>query len=220
MYRIRMYSIALIVLISGISPMLAQNTSKADKALEKEWATKLKSLKPMQYKSLVEECENLKTSLQQAKEEQSKAAAALAPLESKLAEKEGQLNALQIEMNKLKTTLATPATQPKVENTNTTRYKTAKTSSPAQKVTGLIYKVQIGAFRNKNLTKYFENSPNFSGEVDSDGTKKYTLGLFEDYWEADHFKKYLREMGVTDAWIVAYKDGIRVALKDAREGVL
>jgi len=33
--------------------------------------------------------------------------------------------------------------------------------------------------------------------------------------EADNFKDYLREMGVKDAWVVCYKNGKRVALKDA-----
>jgi hypothetical protein len=85
---------------------------------------------------------------------------------------------------------------------------------------GLIYKVQIGAFKNKNLEKYLENHVNFSGDIDDDGTKKYTLGYFSDYWEADNFKKYLREMGVRDAWIVSYKDGKRVSMKDALEGAI
>jgi len=80
--------------------------------------------------------------------------------------------------------------------------------------------VQIGAFKNKDLAKYFENNKNFSGDVDADGVKKYTLGYFNDYWEADNFKKYIREMGVKDAWIVAYKNGQRVNLRDVLEGLL
>ncbi|MGI9543756.1 MAG: Ezrin/radixin/moesin family protein, partial [Cyclobacteriaceae bacterium] len=63
-------------------------------------------------------------------------------------------------------------------------------------------------------------SDNFGGEVDSDGTQRYTLGNFKDYWQADKFKKYLREMGVKDAWIVPYKDGRRVPMKDVLEGVI
>ena len=30
---------------------------------------------------------------------------------------------------------------------------------------GVVFKVQIGAFKNKDLAKYFENNPNFGGEV-------------------------------------------------------
>jgi hypothetical protein len=78
--------------------------------------------------------------------------------------------------------------------------------------------VQVGAFRNKDLAKYLDNNPNFSGDTDQDGARKYTLGYFKNYWEADNFKKYLREMGVSDAWLVSYKDGKRVPIKDVLEG--
>ena len=90
-------------------------------------------------------------------------------------------------------------------------------SGAPKMVEGLVYKVQIGAFRNKDLSKYFDNHPNFGGEVDADGTQKFTIGQFRKYWEADTFKKYLREMGVKDAWIVAYRDGKRISMKEARE---
>ena len=53
----------------------------------------------------------------------------------------------------------------------------------------------------------------FHAEEDEDGVKKYTIAAFRDYWEADLFKKYLREMGVNDAWIVSYKDGVRVQIE-------
>lgn len=81
--------------------------------------------------------------------------------------------------------------------------------------TGIVYKVQIGAFRKKDLSRYFDNNPNFGGEVGKEPTEpqRINIGLFRDYWESDIFKKYLREMGVRDAWIVPYKDGSRVDLK-------
>jgi len=63
-------------------------------------------------------------------------------------------------------------------------------------------------------------NPNFGGEKSQDGVNAYTIGLFRDYWEADTFKKYMREMGVKDAWIVPFKDGQRVDIKDVLEGVV
>jgi len=85
---------------------------------------------------------------------------------------------------------------------------------------GVVFKVQIGAFKNKDLSKYFTNNPNFGGEATEKGEQKFTIGIFRDYWEADTFKKYMREMGVKDAWIVPYKDGQRVEIKDVLEGVV
>ena len=85
---------------------------------------------------------------------------------------------------------------------------------------GVVFKVQIGAFKNKDLSKYFNNNPNFGGEAVDKGEQRFTIGIFRDYWEADKFKKYLREMGVKDAWIVPFKDAQRVELKEVLEGVV
>jgi vacuolar-type H+-ATPase subunit I/STV1 len=184
--------LALIVSLSTAS--FAQMT----KAEEKEWAHKLKSLTPASYKQLIEEKEALATEVTKLKQENDVLKAQVVDLNSKL--KEAQ------------------AAQAEKQQAAAAAASNAPVNTMAAK--GVIYKVQIGAFKNKDLSKYFENNKNFSGEVDADGTKKYTLGSFTTYWEADNFKKYLREMGVSDAWVVAYKDGKRVELKDALEGTL
>jgi hypothetical protein len=84
---------------------------------------------------------------------------------------------------------------------------------------GVVFKVQIGAFKNKDLSKYAQNNPNFSADKNEEGFNQFSLGVFRDYWDADTFKKYLREMGVKDAWIVSYRDGKRVPIKDVLENV-
>ena len=87
---------------------------------------------------------------------------------------------------------------------------------------GIVYKVQIGAFKNKDLSKYFDNNPNFGGEAadkNAADPQRITIGIFRDYWEADTFKKYMRDMGVKDAWIAPYKDGQRVEIKDVMDSV-
>jgi hypothetical protein len=50
--------------------------------------------------------------------------------------------------------------------------------------------------------------------------QRITIGIFRDYWEADTFKKYMRDMGVKEAWIVPYKDGVRVELKDVLDAAV
>ena len=37
---------------------------------------------------------------------------------------------------------------------------------------GVVFKVQIGAFKNKNLAKYFDNNPNFGGEAKDNEPQK------------------------------------------------
>ena len=193
---------------------MAQKKSKEELAQEKEWATKLKSLKPLDYKKLVEqkdalagqvsECENAKTTIKNESDG-----------------KDAEISRLKKEVDDYKTGVV------KVPGSQTTTTTVEDNSSTGTKVTthkgptkGVVFKVQIGSFKSKDLTKYFDNNPNFSGEVDADGSKKYTLGVFTDYWEADKFKKALREMGVKGAWVVPYKDGQRVNLKDVLEGAM
>jgi hypothetical protein len=79
---------------------------------------------------------------------------------------------------------------------------------------GVVFKVQIGAY--KGITLADDNSASFGAEKSD--LNKYTIGVFKDYWEADTFKKYMREMGVKDAWIVSYRDGQRVDIKEVLEG--
>lgn len=156
---------------------------------------------PLALKALYEERDQLKSDVEGTKSQ-------LQAKDDKIAELEKQIT--EVKANTIK--MPAEANETDVSSSGYTR--------GAANPQGVIFKVQIGAFKNKDLSKYFENNKNFSGDVDADGTKKYTLGYFSDYWEADRFKKYLREMGVKDAWIVPYKDGKRLNIKDVLEGVV
>jgi hypothetical protein len=190
--------LALFLMIGAVS---AQKKSKEEVAEEKEWAKKLKLLKPLDYKRLVEEKESMANQLQEAQNQTSQC--------------QSEMKALQAEVDRLKQENQTLKTAPQPNANNGGGGNNSSQANTA----GLIFKVQIGAFRNKDLSKYFNNNKNFSGDIDPDGTKKYTLGNFTDYWEADNFKKYLREMGVEDAWVVAYRNGTRIPLKEALESI-
>ncbi|TAF35481.1 MAG: hypothetical protein EAZ57_09615 [Cytophagales bacterium] len=102
-----------------------------------------------------------------------------------------------------------------------------KTGGTDNFASGLAFRVQIGAFSTKDLMNYagdalpcncnemreliaYAEQQRFKPE-EHDGKKKYTVGVFRDYWEADLFKNYLCEMGVKGAFVVAYKDSQRVA---------
>jgi cell division protein FtsN len=186
----------------------------------KEWKQKLKQLSPEQYKQMVEENNTLQKQLSEAKAESDH-------FRNESAAKDAEIQKLKSDLEASRSASAATATTAKtavaVKPAGTTGNNATASAKPAHQSTaadGVTYKVQIGAFKNKDLLKYLQNHKNFSGDVDNDGTRKYTLGEFNDYWEADRFKKYLREMGVKDAWIVSYKDGKRVPIKDALEGLL
>ena len=184
-----------------------QSFAQLSKKEKKEWKKKAKeySKNPANLKQLIEEKQtadnevsslNQKvTSLQSSVSEKD---SRISELEDQLAQSRAQMNAAQAELAQLKENPASSMDFSK----------------------GVVFKVQIGAFKNKNLSKYFENNPNFGGEMKEGEPQKITIGKNRDYWEADTFKKYMREMGVKDAWIVPYRDGQRVEIKDVLEGVV
>ena len=180
------------------------------KQMAKEWKKKAKNYvkNPRALKTLVDDNESLNSQVSSLKSKNQS-------FQSQLSDKDAKISELQDDMTKLRRDLSAAKSQAK---------KAPESNAEPRKrqdlIDGVVFKVQIGAFRNKDLSKYFENHENFSGENDEDGLQKITLGQFRDYWEADTFKKYLREMGVKDAWIVPYKDGVRVPIKDVLEGVM
>lgn len=180
-----------------------------DKQLRKDWEKKKKETDALEFKKVYDDNESLKAEVASKKN-------TVTDLETQVAQKSDELTKLKTEFENYKSSVNT-ATAPEKNNTDAT------ITTPEKKETlskGVVFKVQIGAFKNRDLRKYFENNKNFSGDVDPDGIKKYTLGYFNEYWEAETFKKYLREMGVRDAWIVPYKDGKRVNIRDVLEGLI
>lgn len=183
----------------------AQKMSKKEK---KEWKKRTKQLTPEKYKKLLDENKSLQSQVSSLKSELNK-------VDDRLSEKDEQILNYQTQVGDLRQELARAQKAKPVTPVDTAP---VRTTAPTDDDKGVVFKVQIGAFTQKDLSKYLDNARNFSGEEEG-GVRKYTIGVFRDYWEADTFKKYLREMGVKDAWIVSYKDGNRVPIKDVLEGV-
>ena len=180
-------------------------TAQMDKKEKKEWKKRIKKLEPEQYKQLLDENKSLKGQVTSLKTE-------LSNVDDRLAEKDQQILTYQQQVGDLRNELARAQSQAKPKNVSP-----ANTGGGIDESRGIVFKVQLGAFKQKDLKKY-DNSPNFSAE-EADGLQKFTLGVFRDYWEADTFKKHLRSMGVKEAWIVSYRDGQRVPIKEVLEGV-
>ncbi len=200
-------SILIVVALFSIG-ICFETAAQMSKKEQKEWKKRIKRLTPEQYKTLLDDNKSLKSETASLKAE-------LAGVDDRVADKDEQINQYQDQVADLKDQLAASVAQQK---------KAARTSGPSigsgiDDSKGVVFKVQIGAFKNKDLSKYLDAGDNFSGETDENGLKRYSLGVFRDYWEADTFKKYLREMGVKDAWIVSFKDGQRVPIKDVLENV-
>ena len=80
---------------------------------------------------------------------------------------------------------------------------------------GLVFKVQIGAFRKPLPDDAFNNLQPLSGETTRPGWIRYCLGLFRTFEPANLLKKEVRSMGYKDAFVVAYYNGKRIPLYDA-----
>ncbi len=198
--------LAIIFCISIANVAQAQLTKKE----KKEWKKKQKNTSPEQFKRMFDENASMKSELSSVQGQLSGLQASMGEKDAKIAELTEQNRKLEAQVNAAKKAIEKAREESQA----------APASGPVVDESGVVFKVQIGAFRNKDLSKYFENHPNFGGETDPDGIQKITLGVFRDYWESDTFKKYLREMGVNDAWIVPYRDGVRVPMKDVLEGVV
>lgn len=130
-----------------------------------------------------------------------------------------QMKALSAEMNTLQATNANL----QQENNNLKNDLTAANQSINTLSTtvaessfqrGIVFKVQIGAYQNEELSENMANSDNL-GTENSNDVHKIVLGQFRDFNKADQLKKQLRTMGVKDAWIVSYKDGLRITIEEA-----
>jgi uncharacterized small protein (DUF1192 family) len=187
-------------------------SAQLSKAEKKEWKTKYKAYKKdlEGFKVMVEENGSLKSQLSTTKRQ-------LSTLQSQMGDKDAKIAELQDEVTRMQAQVAA-AKDAELAAKNALGSKPAVSKSPMS-MDGVVFKVQIGAFAKKDMSKFFDNNPMFSGQ-DENGLQKITVGFFKDYWEADTFKKYLREMGVKDAWIVPFKDGKRVPIKDVLEGVI
>jgi outer membrane murein-binding lipoprotein Lpp len=193
-----------LVLIAASTSTFAQLSKKE----KKEWKKKAKeySKNPTDLKQLTEDKQAAENSASAANAKVTELQSTVSDKNAKIAELEDQLSQTRGQLTAAKAELAQQKETPVVNSMDFSK--------------GVVFKVQVGAFKNKDLQKYFDNNPNFGGEAKEGEPQKITIGIFRDYWEADTFKKYMRDMGVKDAWIVPFKDGQRVDIKDVLEGVV
>lgn len=204
--KTRVLFLCLALIFSG-TQVFAQLSKKE----KKEWKKKAKQYakNPATLKQLSEDKQTADNTVVDLSGNVKTLQSTISDKNAKIAELEDQLNRMRSELNAAKAELA--------------QLRSAPVINPMDFSKGVVFKVQVGAFKNKDLSKYFENNPNFGGEAadkDSSDPQKITIGIFRDYWEADTFKKYMRDMGVKDAWIVPYRDGQRVDIKEVLEGVV
>lgn len=82
---------------------------------------------------------------------------------------------------------------------------------------GLVFRVQIGAFRNLLPNNTFKGLSPLNIQSTPNGYYRYTAGNFNEYELADAVKNDLKKLGYEDAFVVGYYNGKRISLSEAME---
>ena len=98
-----------------------------------------------------------------------------------------------------------------------------KSEKPAAKTSGIIYKIQIGAYSRgiPNNQKQAFNKISVIRKVenytDANGVVVYTTGNLTNYEDAVQMQNQVRQEGIKDPIIAAYLNGKRITLEQAKE---
>lgn len=199
----------LLFVISG--QVVAQEMSKDEK---KKWVTMAKNFKkdPQALKMLVEERDQYRrqiqeessqiSSLQNSEAQANRRAAQLeqdlAQMNNELMNAQAMINQLSLENERLKATGTTTTNQ---GNNNTP-------------VTGVVFRVQAGAFTKGRIPQNIQNLPD--AMIEEDGNlQKVLVGNFQNVNQARARASELKQQGVEGAFVVAYKNGRRVSIEEA-----
>jgi hypothetical protein len=149
----------------------------------------------------------------------------------------GNITQLNSNVSNTPVNTVTNPTNPVVDNTSNTTASgsnnTVVTNPPANTTSitdkvdasvedaGVVYKVQIGAFKeevpielaNKYLSVAKRGIKAFK---DENGLTVYTLGVYKNYDTANSLKADLVKEGIADAFVVAFKDGKKITVDEAR----
>ena len=80
---------------------------------------------------------------------------------------------------------------------------------------GVWYRVQIGAYEDRRIDNDLETTDKLSLETQDD-LQKIALGRFRNYDDAKRLQNHLKSVGLKDAWIVSYQDGVRVPIETVK----
>jgi epidermal growth factor receptor substrate 15 len=82
---------------------------------------------------------------------------------------------------------------------------------------GLVYRVQVGAFAKPIPQELFREFNPVSGEKLNSGITRYMAGYFNSETKVMEARNEIRTLGYADAFPVAYCDGKRISIAEARQ---
>lgn len=105
----------------------------------------------------------------------------------------------------------------KTENPNETRVIKKAIPLGVKAPTGLVYRVQVGAFAKPIPEDLFKEFTPVTGEKLDNGITRYLAGYFGNRQKVVDAQQDIRALGYKDAFVVAYCDGKRISLAEARQ---
>ncbi len=81
---------------------------------------------------------------------------------------------------------------------------------------GLVYKIQVGAFRKALPQDHFTEFAPISGEKLNNGITRYMVGYFTKFDSANTARTQVNQIGYGDAFVVAYCNGERITVDRAK----
>ena len=80
---------------------------------------------------------------------------------------------------------------------------------------GVWFRVQIGAYEERRIDQSLQTTDQLALEQQNN-LQKIVLGRFRNYEDAKQLQSQLQAMGVKGAWVVSYRDGVRVPIEEVR----
>ena len=164
-------------------------------------------------KQLTAEVESAKSSLQQCQDELATAQMNLSATTQELQQAKNMLGGRGDQMSQIQNenrALRDQLTDAQAQLATVTQQMQASSDNY-----GTWYRVQIGAFEQRKVDNSLETTDKLSLETQND-VQKTALGRFRNYDDAKKLQTHLKSIGLKDAWIVTYKDGVRVPIESVK----
>lgn len=193
----------IIIILLGIAAMFALRVEAQVFDIPSEVYAELSKTEKKQWKKAAKEYKRNPKALKVLTKEHDYYQSQATDLKAQIAAKDQSISSLEMEISSLEMELRgiTDLTE-----------NTLDLSGTMEK--GIVFKLQVGAFEKVKLPDDLKDAKNLATENNSN-VQKILLGKFRDYDMAKKFQGYLKEMGIKDAWIVSYKDGVRVPIDEA-----
>ncbi len=208
------------------------NAQKLSKEETKQLKAELKNYEKdlAGYKAKMQDIRNTMDSsdaeIKRLKDDFAYASTKQAELENRVADYNGEITRLQSENNVLKgyapdgsdsdavNLKKAQAAEMPVEEVPAPKGKSSKSAAARRSaakapVAGTIYKVQIGLYKDFDITRYFEE-PRSIGYETVEGMNRYVISDFPTEEVAQNFATEMARMGIKGAFVAKYENGKRI----------